>query len=420
MLYRLLSVAINTKYRDVIPTEENIREEALILRGICPVSDEEYDHVIRQIHAAMLVSMDRGVAIIDPNAVHLPWFMHRRGREDFFFYWARYERFLTDIKGWGPRVVATINDDSDRIIDLCGDPEKVEPWQRRGLVIGDVQSGKTANYTALCCKAADAGYKVIILLTGTLENLRRQTQERLDAEFIGRKSGELLRRRDRQSIFVGVGRIDNRRNGMVFTSINTDFKANTLNAIGLSLRDCREPALFVVKKNRRILENLEQWLRAFNAGADQMLDLPLLLIDDEADNASVNTRQGGGDYTAVNGAIRGLLNCFHRAAYIGVTATPYANIFIDPDDADEMVGNDLFPRDFIYSISSPTNYIGADAIFGEDATYAHSLEIISDAEAFFPLRHKTDHQITDLPQELEGCNCSFCASQCNCRLPGTE
>ncbi len=96
--------------------------------------------------------------------------------------------YLEEVKGWNSRVTGSLDRVSDEIVDLLGDPKSSDSFQRRGLVLGDVQSGKTANYTAICNKAADTGYNVIIILAGTMENLRQQTQERLDAEFSGRKS----------------------------------------------------------------------------------------------------------------------------------------------------------------------------------------------------------------------------------------
>lgn len=235
---------------------------------------------------------------------------------------------------------------TDDTLGLHGDPARANSWERRGLVMGDVQSGKTATYTALTCKAADAGYRLIILLTGTLENLRRQTQERLDAGFVGLDSSGLLTR-ERRKIEVGVGEIDRRRMAMVFTSRLRDFNTILVNQLNLRIRDMAEPILLVVKKNKRILENLENWLRAYNAGESDVIDTPLLLIDDEADNASVNTRSEAQNPTAINERIRALLRLFTRNNYVGFTATPFANIFIDSDTEDEMRGNDLFPRDFI-------------------------------------------------------------------------
>src|SRR6185503_2528925 len=140
---------------------------------------------------------------------------------------------------------------SDDILDLVGDPEREGAWSRRGLVVGDVQSGKTATYTAVTAKAADAGYRLIILLTGTLESLRRQTQERMDEGFVGFDSSGILNK-IRNNRAVGVGMIDARRSAGVFTSRERDFSKSFVNALGFRLDSFKEPVLVVVKKNRRI------------------------------------------------------------------------------------------------------------------------------------------------------------------------
>jgi len=127
--------------------------------------------------------------------------------------------------------LSTLDRVTDDILDLVENPTQATPLKRRGLVVGDVQSGKTATYTALCCKAGDVGYRLIILLTGTLESLRRQTQERLDEGFVGLdSSGELRKIRSRAAI--GVGLIDGRKDAGVFTSREHDFKKALLNALG--------------------------------------------------------------------------------------------------------------------------------------------------------------------------------------------
>ncbi|HEY2471850.1 MAG TPA: Z1 domain-containing protein [Terracidiphilus sp.] len=286
---------------------------------------------------------------------------------------------------------------SDEILDLLGNPVQAVPFARRGLVIGDVQSGKTATYTALISKAADAGYRLIVLLTGTLENLRRQTQERLDEGFVGLDSSGLLNT-VRANRAVGVGLLDGRRAAAVFTSRDSDFKVRSMNQLGLRLDSIHEPVLLVAKKNKAILENLANWLRDFNA-INGEIGIPLLLIDDEADNASVNTRATGEDPTQINQKIRGLLKLFTRSTYIGFTATPFANIFINPEDESQMLGDDLFPRDFLYALEAPSNYVGATKLFGESATI-DALRIIDDAEHDFPATHKSNWQVPGLPHSL--------------------
>ena len=159
--------------------------------------------------------------------------------------------------------------------------------------------------------------------------------------------------------------------------------------------------IFVLKKNKSVLEKLEHWLRFYNANkTTKKIDLPMLLIDDEADNASVNTKKYG-EVTAINKGIRKLLVLFEKANYVGFTATPYANIFIDPDTKQEMIDHDLFPRDFIYALESPSNYIGARSIFGDDAPYGYMLESNNDCELALPMRHSKEDVLVYMPESME-------------------
>ena len=130
--------------------------------------------------------------------------------------------------------------------------------------------------------------------------------------------------------------------------------------------------------------------------------LPMLLIDDEADNASVNTRSEDDSPAAINACIRKLLHEFYQASYLGITATPFANIFINPETEDEMIGDDLFPRDFIYSLAPPTNYIGADKIFGDEPSFSNALIPLrrDEMDLFFPFTHKKDLEVDALPPSL--------------------
>lgn len=409
MLERFISAVINTKYKEIPPTEAEFIKEANDIRNMTqatsPVTDEEYEYVLRKLKASMVIIMDDGVYIYDPNSKHQSWLPARRADIDFF-YWERYKKYLEDEKRWNTRVTATLDKVSDEIIDLLGDPkDTTNSFQRRGLVLGDVQSGKTANYTAICNKAADCGYRVIIVLAGMMENLRIQTQERLDTEFAGRRSKYLLDPKADQIIKntpFGVGRINPNKRISCFTSVNTDFNSVILKSNDLTLRNISEPAIFIVKKNKNVLNNLQSWLVSNNADMNNKIDLPLLLIDDEADNASVNTKKDDQDPAAINAAIRNILNSFYQASYLGITATPFANIFINPETEDKMIGDDLFPRDFIYALSPPTNYIGADAIFSIDANYTDSVIEIKNQEMdkFFPFKHKKDYPVDGLPPSM--------------------
>ena len=274
-----------------------------------------------------------------------------------------------------------------------------------------VTSSSARRPTKPACKAADAGYRMVILLTGTLENVRRQTQERLDAAFVGFDSRDFLTTGQiGRKTHIGVGLIDGRRDGIVFTSRDHDFRKVTASALNISLEAVKEPVLVVTKKNKSVLQRLAGWLRARNADREGRIDVPLLLIDDEADNASIDTWQDPGEATAINRAIRDLLGMFRKSSYVGFTATPFANIFIDPASTDDMLGDDLFPRDFIHVLEAPTNYLGMNALFGRvdpeasDFTEADLtstvVRTIHDEEEWLPATHKKDADFHGLPDTL--------------------
>lgn len=289
-------------------------------------------------------------------------------------------------------------------MDLLGNPDQGDGFMRRGLCIGDVQSGKTSTYIGLINKAADAHYRVAILLTGTIEKLRRQTQQRIDEGFIGLDSYAFALEKGR--VQVGVGAIDATTSGWAVTSISSDFNAATAKKVVGQLSNISAPVIFVLKKNKSVLEKLEHWLRFYNINpVTKKIDLPLLLIDDEADNASVNTRTD--DVTAINKGIRKLLALFDRANYVGFAATPYAYVFIDPDSEEEMLKHDLFPRNFIYALEAPDSYIGARSIFGEDAPYGYILESNDDCEYALPIVHKKEDTLQFIPESLKEALAAF-------------
>lgn len=411
-LERTISAYINSTYQEIPPTEEAFMEAATAFRtsmaALLPVDDQEFSDILARLRSHIVIQMDVGTYISDRSNGHQSWLPARRAETEFFF-WERYKKYLEEEKQWNPRVTANLGKISDEILDLCGDPE--EPYFAvRGLVLGDVQSGKTANYTAICNKAADVGYRIIIVLAGMQENLRKQTQERLDAEFSGRRSEYYLDPTVKQTIknkAVGVGRhsASGAKKGVAsFTSVTKDFDSGVLRSCNLSIERVNDPVLLVVKKNKRILDNLISWLNTNNtADAGGKIDLPLLLIDDEADNASVNTRDSNDDPTAINDCIRQLLGLFSKTTYLGITATPFANIFIDPE-----IDEDLFPADFIYALSAPSHYIGADRMFGDDdRSCSHTIERIDreELELCLPPKHKSGFVVSKLPADLyEACN----------------
>lgn len=402
-LENIISAYVNNIYKEIPPTEEEFIEKATLLRDanaqIMPVSDDEFEEIMARLKESLVIQMDVGVYINDRNNGHQSWLPSKRADFDFFF-WNRYKKYLEEIKHWNPRVTTNLGKVSDEILDLCGDPSE-DRFAIKGLVLGDVQSGKTANYTAICNKAADTGYRIIIILAGMQENLRKQTQERLDAECTGRKSEYYLDPKAEQGIKnqpVGVGRYGTNKKIVAFTSVTKDFDSGILRNNNLGIENVNCPVVLVVKKNKRILNNLIKWLSDNNTqNVAGQIDLPLMLIDDEADNASVNTKDEDSKPAAINDCIRRLLNLFSKTTYLGITATPFANIFIDPEKDD-----DLFPADFIYALSAPTNYIGADRIFGENSDSDYMLQEINmeKLEECFPPKHKKDFIVENLPEDL--------------------
>lgn len=402
----LATMATQALRLDPPPTEDEINQVLARLADAFGIDQTTVADALKLLHARFSIRMEMGQTIQDE---HVPWLGTRRATIDPF-YWNRYHQLLLR-SGWSPRVAATLDRSMDDLLDLLGNPADEGSWKRRGLVVGDVQSGKTASYSALLCKAADAGYKMVVLLTGTLENVRRQTQERLDAAFVGLDSRAFLAKGQlKQKTLIGVGLLDGRRNGVVFTSRDSDFRKTIATALNISLEAVREPVLVVTKKNKTILNSLAKWLREKNADRAGHIDVPLLLIDDEADNASINTRQNPGETTAINAAIRDLLALFKRSSYVGFTATPFANIFIDPLSATSMLGDDLFPKDFIHLLEPPSNYVGMNSLFslidpeqpeeGENEAWAAGLRTIDDADHWLPLDHQLDVIPGPIPETL--------------------
>ena len=421
-----VTTAINSEYGDSLPTLEQINDKADTFRTLFtplyPISDEEYIRVKRELATNILHRIGVATTLRGHDAEHQSWYFIQ---ENDGYYWNRYKTYLKNVKHWGIDIVNRLNQTTDEIMDDLGNPkDATRPFQRRGLLLGDVQSGKTATYTAICNKASDAGYRVIIVLAGMMENLRVQTQERLDAEFVGKESKYTLDKKAEQEIRnkpVGVGKIPPalpEKSIACFTSVATDFNKAILRAFNLDLRTLNGTALFVVKKNKSVLNNLYKWLLENNADHETgLIDLPLLLIDDEADNASVNTNSEEKDPTAINQAIRNILNCFRQASYLGITATPFANIFIDPD-TDEAT-RDLFPKDFLTVLPTPELYIGADKLFGsgdadewdDGVHHTRTGGIFGDSiipiqneeqESFYIFKHKKElaDELYDLPESM--------------------
>ncbi|MGA7627653.1 MAG: Z1 domain-containing protein [Methanoregula sp.] len=331
-------------------------------------------------------------------------------------------------KGIHESSIIRIDELTDKVLELLEYPLREGEWDRRGMVVGQVQSGKTSNYTGLICKAADAGYKLVIVLAGMHKSLRSQTQLRLDEGFLGFDTRR-GRKFDTENLRTGVGKLPGEElfavSSLTSSEDNGDFNKRVAQQVGV-LPGGTDPVILVVKKQKSVLANLIKWAISVKGQRDPNTDkivvrnIPLLVIDDEADNASVNTNPiprdendrplPDYDVSAINGKIRELLHHFEKSAYVGYTATPFANIFIYPDGETTTHGEDLFPRDFIINLPPPPNYVGPSQIFGftqdddpdsEKEAGLPIIRIIRDYETLIPDKHTKFFNPEELPESLK-------------------
>lgn len=387
---------VSTWLSTTVNTEHGLDDAINKVRTMFPdLTDDQVAQTKRRLTERHSIQMDLGVAVT--AAAFAPWLEARTTTE--WRHWLAYKSWLTLEQGWSLGVIDTVDRITDRILDYAGDPTLQGTWARRGLVIGDVQSGKTATYLALFNKAVDAGYRLVIVLAGGTEILRQQTQQRVDEGLIGRDSrGRGLARQGTHapSPYVGVGRRDNTiADATGLTTVAQDFRKTSYEASNIRLpTDSRNAYVFVLKKNKTVLNTLARWLDD-QPKVNGRIPLPVLLLDDESDYASVNTREETSP-TAINKAIRDLLGKFSRSSYLAFTATPFANIFIDSDQED-----DLFPRDYVYSLQSPTNYFGSKATFGTaDQASENTIVELDDAEDWLPVGHRSSAHVEQLSDSL--------------------
>ena len=373
------------------------------------ITEEEKGAIRKQILSENKILLGLGIALVSRH-VHKKWFLQRKDSLEMK-YWERFEKYLLHDKNMPINVVGSMDKVSDAIVDYLGDPTREnESEQRRGLIIGDVQSGKTINYSGIICKAVDAGYRTIVLLTGTTNDLRRQTQIRIDEAFVGVDSNLMNEEANRLTpIGVGVHNPDPSLRPYAFTTAAKDFNKPMARNLSMNLSQGQgeRPMLFVIKKNTSVLKSLLEWIKKHNQNESNKINNSVLMIDDEADYASINTKAEDEDPAKTNFLIEELLNVFRFASYVGFTATPYANIFINPDTDEEMEREGLFPKDYIYTLDAPTNYIGARNIFPVNSKYHYILRDIDDAEDYYPKKHKKEHDFEIISESLKDAINSF-------------
>lgn len=340
------------------------------------------------------------------NKDYTPWLNEKKPNIDWILY-LRYEEYLLKEKKWDYETINSLNKVSDMILDRTRDPQQSSFFSCKGLVMGDIQSGKTTNYTALINKAIDAGYKIVIVLAGLTNDLRLQTQKRLDKEVIG----NITKQTNTKGKSIGVGNYT-RQTKIVNVLTNSDDKDGDLKKVGstIHLHKDMDPLLIVIKKNSYILKNLIDFLKSSeeNCYTNDKLDVPVLIIDDEVDQASVDTKDANTLETAsaINKGIRGMLKIFNRYSYIGYTATPFANIFISNQKDLNNDEQDIFPEDFIIYLPVPKHYSGINDFFSyendeEDRINDLFVEITDKADLFDQKRINKHTSVYGLNESLK-------------------
>lgn len=380
---------------------------SLLFEDLTPI---EIGEVLQELTEENAVEMALGDSIVDP-ATFRPWIAQRR-QEVETKRWNAYEKLLVT-RDWEANVIRTLDSQTDDIVELLGNPMQVDgTWPRRGLLMGEVQSGKTATYLGVLNKALDYGYQVIIVIGGHTEDLRQQTQTRFDTDLLGIDSETWEDGISNAAIRnVGVGEI-HRLRAHLMTTVRHDFSKSKRGS-SITWVEGGLPTVFITKKTPSLLDNIRTYIKSQAPGG--RLDIPLIVVDDESDWGSPNTRDKA-DPTSVNKAIRALLDISTRSSYLAITATPFANIFIDDQASFEFVEkpkrgepvadgpgtvlHDLFPSDYIRVMSPPTTYRGIGTYFPEVGHAAITTEV-DDCLEIIPIKHKNHHPVSALPESME-------------------
>ncbi len=423
---RILANIDNLLYREEKITKEVIEraiDAAIASEAIMENVDNElirnklnYDALRISLENKNLVT-NPDYQIFESEQLDRNWIEDKREELSWSF-WKAYKVYLNK-KGYASTTIQKLDLLTDDILARIGNPQLAGIWDKRGMVVGDVQSGKTSNYIGLINKAADLGFRIVIVLTGLYENLRQQTQRRVDEGFSGivsdlsdmnsgRPAGVELYRTPRNLPVHPITRAG--ESGDLRKTNLPNFPINTNDYYAL-----------VVKKNPSVLRALLNWLHARgerNGDYKIVKRIPLLVIDDEADYASINVDKHF--VSTINSYIRAILALFEQSAFIGYTATPFANVFISDHNETEgesiivkgkkyRLGDILFPRDFIINLPPPSNYVGYSKVFdtaikNEEDFMKGELPmtvIIDDYEAHLPKRHRKNHELpTALPESL--------------------
>lgn len=358
-------------------------------------SDPYYDMIAKRI--IDIYEIEVGIQYYDPFVIteektRSTWLYDLKPKTSHA-YFDRYKLHLAK-EGFSAKAIGNIEASCEKILSVCANPQNIQnPERKKGLVVGDVQSGKTANYLGLVNMAYDYGYKIVVLLAGLTDSLRLQTQKRTDEGVVGAVSDTI----GNSIVHCGVGVANKEHYAIPFTNRENDFTDFINRNLNATINDFKKPVILVVKKNRKILDSVLDKLQSAVQGYGSN---SILIIDDEADNASISTAKPGNNPTAINKCIRGIFNKFPTATYVGFTATPFANIFINPEDEDPD-NLDLFPSDFIVQLNAPDNYFGGGKIFPEAGKIARPIRLLDEDELnFLPVKHKIYDHFYSLPESL--------------------
>jgi len=359
------------------------------------LNEDDFKKIHKRVRENISVTAKEANILVDQSNKRNDWYTDDFKKDRENFYWDRFEGLLKRNNTLSKGMLQRLDNDSSHIVRLLGNPE-LESYKVKGMVMGNVQSGKTLSYSAVINKAVDAGYKLIIILAGMTKLLRSQTQERINSDVIGKSYNEIDGSKQNFRD-IGVGKINNKRKfSSILTTVKQDF--NEMKRVSMNYETHTEPSAIVIKKNVSVLKTLNKHLQ----GQDLSL-IPILLIDDESDNASVNTAKEDEDPKAINREVRNMLNNAQRITYLAYTATPMANIFIPPDGSDNEYEEsllDLFPSDFLVYLEPPTNYCGGEWFFLDEDKDENPLEEIEDNYPLMPAKHKKDFLIENLPESL--------------------
>lgn len=317
------------------------------------------------------------------------WYTPERASEHAY-YWPLYKNHLLNVRKWPEDNVTSLDLATSGVVERLADPSRSQAHQAKGLVVGYVQSGKTANFTGVVAKALDAGYRLIIVMTGTIELLRAQTQRRMDMELVGRQnivadltpeeaiSANFDYQDDpdwKAGKFLDLGTDPIESEILRLTTHKRDYQKQFKN-LKIERFDMTKPLydpsnlypaaarLVVTKKNSLVLKKL---VTDVQANKMAFAEIPVLIIDDESDQASVNTvdpekikaakaeGQAIVERRAINDRIAKMLTLMPRAQYVGYTATPFANVFVDPSDPEG-----IYPKDFVIGLKRPPGYMGVE------------------------------------------------------------